>query len=207
MEALKTRIEVKTLCPSTTTSGLYIQAEKAHKMQNKAERQHQKRAERVAKEQKLSGTTTATALGADEGGGSSANDTMAIEPSNVQPPLDDEDDNVDMEDGGASLQNKGLGYTAPPSGMNRTVRQRLKLIGRERARIQEELGVPVGTQEKADEVERRLDMWNKKFDERTKIREAKKQERKARQAARFQSEGGRHVMSGKLQEEENLFST
>lgn len=196
-EALKILTE-KALGPSVTASGLHIQAEKARKMQNIAGRKEQGRKGRLSKEQKLSKVMTSTAPGAVEGRGFFANDIMRIEPSSLQPPPGNEDDDVDMEDGGAPLQNKGSGYTAPPSGMNRMVRRRLKLIEREKAKIQKDLGVPAGSNEKADEVERRLDAWNKMFDEKAKVREAKKQDRKARQTARLQDKKRRRSTGGKL---------
>lgn len=207
VEALKILVAKKTICPSAKASVFHVQTETAHKPHNQAERQKQKRTERLPEEQRLSTTLMTTALGTDEGGESSATDAIPIKPSNLQPPSDDEDDDMDMEDGGAPLQNRNSGYTAPPSGMNRTMRRRLRLIEREKVRIQEELGVSLGSDENAEEVARRLAVWNKKFDEKTKVREAKKQERKAKQTARLQNKGGRQSAGGKLQEKENIPST
>lgn len=126
------------------------------------------RAAQSRRKQKLSETMD-TAPGTAEGGLWAFDASpMPVDPSRLQTSPDGKDEDVDMEDGGASLQTKASGFTASPSGMNKTVRLRLKLIQRQRSRIQKELGVPVGSDEKADEVQARLGEWTELFDENTK---------------------------------------
>lgn len=93
----------------------------------------------------------------------------------------------DMEDGGALLP----GYTAPPSGSNRAVRRRANLIDKEKARIQRNLGVKEGSDEKAKEVQQLLNNFIETFDSKTDQREAKKRERKMKESARLRSLRGK----------------
>ncbi|KAK2602219.1 hypothetical protein N8I77_008769 [Diaporthe amygdali] len=93
----------------------------------------------------------------------------------------------DMEDGGALLP----GYTAPPSGSNRAVRRRANLIDKEKARIQRNLGVKEGSDEKAKEMQQLLNNFIETYDSKTDQREAKKRERKMKESARLRSLRGK----------------
>lgn len=150
----------------------------ARKKQKKAERKKEKQAELRANELQMAESMATVA-----GPTTEANDIFVVDvnptpvdPEKLKAPSDDED--VDMEDGGARLQQRKPGYTAPPSGLNRAVRRRIKLIEKAKANIQKTLGVPVGSDDKADEVQVLLDKWVQAFDEKAEKRQAKKDSKK-----------------------------
>lgn len=127
-----------------------------------------------------------------------------IDPRKLQPPSDDEDE--DMEDGGAPLEKVSRGYTAPPSGMNRGLRRRLFLIEREKGKFQKKLGVPEGSNNRSDEVKELLDEWVQAFDKKSEDRQAKKSVRKMKNAALLRAKGRKMASGEKLQEKEKLRS-
>lgn len=95
----------------------------------------------------------------------------------LEAPSDDEAEYQDME---------------PESAVaNRTVRRRLKLIARQKAVIQELLAVPVGSDEKAGEVQRLLDEWTAKFDEKAWARQQKIKNRKQKTTTRLRNRSDR----------------
>lgn len=94
--------------------------------------------------------------------------------------------------------------TVPPSGLNRQARRRIDLIERQREKIQKELGVPVGSLEKADEVQAILDKWTKDFDDKAAIRTEKKRKRHEKDAARLRNKRGK-VLTGRRLKERTKF--
>ncbi|OTA67418.1 hypothetical protein K449DRAFT_401919 [Hypoxylon sp. EC38] len=92
------------------------------------------------------------------------------------------------------------GYNPPPSGLNRQARRRIRMIEEKREKIQKDLGVPVGSNEKADEVQARLDAWVADFDGKAAIRMEKKKRRKEKEAARLRSKSGKVLTGRRLKE-------
>jgi hypothetical protein len=58
----------------------------------------------------------------------------------------------------------------PPSGLNRMARRRIKLIERQRDVIRKNMGIPEGSLEKADEVQKKLDVWTDDLNDKAEIR-------------------------------------
>lgn len=182
---------------SPTASNLQNLTEQARKKQKKAERKKKERAEMLATEHKLTSEVEATAPATDETGDIFMIDVnpTPVDPRKLQPPSDDEDD--DIEDGGAPLEKVGPGFYPPaPMGMNREVRRRLFLIEREKIKIQKKLGVPVDSNNKADEVKALLDEWTQEFDKRAKQKQARKKKRKAVESDRVRSKLQRKMSTG-----------
>lgn len=88
----------------------------------------------------------------------------------------------------------------PPSGMNRQARRRIRMIETQREKIRKELGVPVGSSDKADEVQEQLDKWVVDFDGKAAIRMEKKRKRKEREANRIKSKRGKLLTGRRLKE-------
>ncbi|KAG4219012.1 hypothetical protein PC116_g32508, partial [Phytophthora cactorum] len=99
-------------------------------------------------------------------------------------------DNNEEEEG------KNPGHTKSPMGLNRHARRRIRLIEMQREHIQKQLGVPVGSSERADEVQTKLDRWVQSYDAKTRAREEKKERRKARKAAHLRNKTGK-VLTGR----------
>ncbi|KAI8633056.1 hypothetical protein F5Y19DRAFT_286713 [Xylariaceae sp. FL1651] len=79
----------------------------------------------------------------------------------------------------------------PPSGLNRAARRRIQLIERQRDVIKKTMGIPEGSQDRADEVQKALDEWTENMDNRAAIRAQKKEVRKAKEASRLKSKRGK----------------
>ncbi|KAH9995200.1 hypothetical protein F4779DRAFT_607697 [Xylariaceae sp. FL0662B] len=184
--------------PTELTDDQKKQAKKAAKAKAKAEKQ-------AAETATTEGASTSTAL-------PMRNTTTASEGDDAKeaPPLFTIDTNptpVDLNsiatrepittDKVKGGKNKG---TKPPSGLNRSARRRIKLIERQRETIQKKLGVPVGSNEKADEVQEQLDKWTAIYDDKTAIRMEKKRIRKEKDAMRIRNKRGKILTGRKLKE-------
>lgn len=76
---------------------------------------------------------------------------------------------------------------APPSTSMRQPRKslrRLDMISKQKAKIQKTLGVPVDSDEKATKVQTLLDEWVRRFDKNVEQRDARRETRKRKEAAR-----------------------
>lgn len=83
-----------------------------------------------------------------------------------------------------------LGSTHRLRMSKRAVHRRLMQNERAKANVQKELGVLVGSNEKADELKARLDAWVQTFDQKSAVRTAKKEKRKASEAERVRNKKG-----------------
>lgn len=180
-EALK-QLKVEAVGPSRTASDLQVETEAQRKKKKKAERRNAKRAQ----ERQMAKQAAAQALD-----GLSPVDRHDIfmtdikpTPTNLEGLESASSEDEDMEDGGAPLPVKKSGYTAPPSGVNRAIRRRFILIEREKVKIKKGLGVPEGSDEKAEEVKQLLDKFIGKLDKKTAERESNKRDRKQKDVAR-----------------------
>ncbi|KAI1365331.1 hypothetical protein F5Y08DRAFT_304200 [Xylaria arbuscula] len=68
--------------------------------------------------------------------------------------------------------------------MNRQARRRIKMIEKQREIIKQKKGIPDGSREREDEVQRDLDRWTETLDRKTTIRVEKKRAQKTREAAK-----------------------
>lgn len=196
-EAVK-QLKVEDLGPSKTASDLQVETEAQRKKKKKAEKRNAKRAQ----ERQMAKQAAAQALA-----GLSPTDGHDIFMTDVKPtpanlerlePGSSDDEDEDMEDGGAPLPKKKSGYTAPPSGVNRAVRRRFILIEREKVKIKKSLGVPEGSDEKAEEVKQLLDKFIGKLDKKTAERESNRKDRKKKDVARHR---GKRLKLEKKKEE------
>lgn len=180
-EAVKRLVGEEDLGPSPSVSGLHVETEAQRKKRKKTEKRNAKRAQ----ERQLAKQAAAEALARStppDGSDISMTDAESTPAKleRLKPASEDED----MEDGGAPLPRRETGYTAPPSGVNRAIRRRFMLIEREKTKIKKDLGVLEGSDEKADEVNQRLDEFIERLDAKTAERDINKKERKRREAAR-----------------------
>ncbi|KAI1262530.1 hypothetical protein F5Y18DRAFT_152912 [Xylariaceae sp. FL1019] len=88
----------------------------------------------------------------------------------------------------------------PPSGMNRNERRRIMLIERQRLVIMKKRGVPEGSKEQADEIQKELDAWTERLDGKNLLREEKKRQRKEKDALKLKSKRGKVLTGRKLKE-------
>ncbi|KAI0157704.1 hypothetical protein GGR57DRAFT_460689 [Xylariaceae sp. FL1272] len=88
----------------------------------------------------------------------------------------------------------------PPSGMNRAQRRRIMLIERQRLAIMKKRGVPEGSKEMADEIQKELDAWTEKLDGKGLLREEKKRLRKEKDALKLKNKRGKILTGRKLKE-------
>ncbi|KAI0381866.1 hypothetical protein F5Y04DRAFT_61351 [Hypomontagnella monticulosa] len=138
--------------------------------------------------------------------GSEADDSaplfaIDVEPSRVDPktlPVKAAPEAMDVDRAGNEGEEQHS--LKPPSGLNRQVRRRIKLIERQREKIQKDLGVAVGSSERADEVQAQLDKWVEKYDMKASIRDEKKRVRKAKEAARLRNKRGKLLTGERLKE-------
>ncbi|ROW11654.1 hypothetical protein VPNG_05595 [Cytospora leucostoma] len=158
-------------------SGVHVATESERKNKQNEKRKAKRALERqMAKEATASSSDVSIpAHGDDDLVETATPITANVETLRLAPSEDE-----DMEDGGAPLQKKRPGYTAPPSGVNRAVRRRFMLIEREKAKIKKQLGIPEGSTEKAEEVDKLLDQFTKRLDAKTAERESKKMERRVK---------------------------
>ncbi|KAI0408087.1 hypothetical protein F4802DRAFT_449251 [Xylaria palmicola] len=91
--------------------------------------------------------------------------------------------------------------TMPPTGPNRAARRRTKLIERQRLLIMQKMGIPEGSQEQADKVQKELDKWTETMDTRTQERLEKKKALKAKEQARMKNKRGKALTGRKLNEQ------
>jgi hypothetical protein len=63
----------------------------------------------------------------------------------------------------------------PPSGRNRAERRRIKMIEKQREVIRQKMGIPEGSSERADEVQKQLDKWTEALDAKNAIRRKRTQ--------------------------------
>ena len=103
----------------------------------------------------------------------------------------------------AAADAKPSSYNAPPSGMNRQARRRLKLIERQREVIQKKLGEAAG----ADEVQTALDEWVATYDAKAAAREEKQRVRKEKEAARLKKKNGKILTGRALKERKKQIAT
>lgn len=167
---------------SPAVSGLHTETEAQRKKKKKAEKRNAK----LAQERQMAKQAAAEALAGSTPTKEDGNLITDAKPTPVNPerlePASSEDE--DMEDGGAPLLKGESGYTAPPSGVNRAIRRRFMLIEREKAKIKKDLGVPEGSDDKAEEVNQLLDQFIEGLDTKTAERDSRKKDRKRREAAR-----------------------
>ncbi|KAI2621671.1 hypothetical protein GGR54DRAFT_599310 [Hypoxylon sp. NC1633] len=104
---------------------------------------------------------------------------------------------ADTMDNDKDGDKNGLKDMPPPSGLSREERRRIKLIERERTKIQKKMGIPPGSLEKADEVQKLLDKWTAKYDDKTVIRKEKTRIRNEKKALRIRKKGGGKFLAGK----------
>jgi hypothetical protein len=183
-EALRQLME-KDLGPSPTASGLDVEAGVESKDQKKRDKRPAQQPVQ-ADQAENDGANSAEAHEPTDG-----EDVFMIDvnptPVNRKKLLAQSEDE-DMEDGGALLQ---PGYTAPPSGKNRVVRRRSKIIDRERARIQKKLGVKEGSNENAQKVQELLNKFVETYDSKAEQREVRKNERKRKESILPRCRGGK----------------
>ncbi|OTB07763.1 hypothetical protein M426DRAFT_317656 [Hypoxylon sp. CI-4A] len=134
----------------------------------------------------------------DEGGAALFTIDTAPAPVNIrdQSALGDDADLTEEQRQEKKKALRARGFNAPPSGLNRQARRRIRLIEERREKIQKKLGVPVGSTERADEVQTQLDEWIAEWDEKNKARDDKKRARKQKEAARLKSKRGK-VLTGR----------
>ncbi|KAI0525317.1 hypothetical protein F5B22DRAFT_589426 [Xylaria bambusicola] len=96
----------------------------------------------------------------------------------------------------------GLKKIAAPSGMNRQARRRIKMIEQQRDIIKKKKGIPEGSREREDEVQKDLDRWTETLDRKTAVRLEKKRARKSKEQARLRSRRGKLLTGRKLKERE-----
>lgn len=183
-EAINILME-RELGPSITSSGIHLEAEAQRKKQKKLEKRREKRAELAAKDEAKANDLAAQAEAPTGEDGDIF--MFDLNPTPVDPKKLEEP----SEHASAKPTYGTKGLHPPPSGINRLARRRLKLIEVERAAIQKKLGVAVGSDEKADEVQTRLDEWIKTNDEKTQLRQQRLKARKDKTTARLQKRGGR----------------
>lgn len=175
-KALKQLVEEDPV-PSPAVSDVHTETEAQRKKNKKTEKRNAKQArERQMAKQALAGSTQND--GDDVSMADAKSTTADLEKLDSASSEDE-----DMEDGGVPLLKENPGYTAPPSGVNRTVRRRFILIEREKAKIKKDLAV-VEDSDKAEEVKRRLDQFTERLDARTAERVSNRKNRKTREAAR-----------------------
>ncbi|KAI1284637.1 hypothetical protein F5Y07DRAFT_393604 [Xylaria sp. FL0933] len=104
--------------------------------------------------------------------------------------------------GETPLDEYGPEKIKPPSGLNRHTRRRIVLIEKQRVRIRTKMGIPEGSREKEDEVQKELDKWTRKYDGKVKAREKKKKERKARERIREKNKRNRKLREKMLKSNE-----
>ncbi|KAI1375207.1 hypothetical protein F4677DRAFT_446714 [Hypoxylon crocopeplum] len=117
-----------------------------------------------------------------------------VDPTSLAERADAMDEDKDEDEEGPKSTTK------PPSGLNRIARRRIRLIEERREKIQKNLGVPIGSREKADEVQAILDGWVADYDDKAAIRMEKKRLRKAKEAARIKSKRGKLLSGRRLTE-------
>lgn len=162
---------------SITKTDLHFEAEKEHQRQTKLQ-------EEGPTEMPLKKTVVAEALNdqAADGGDIFMIDVnpTPVNPEKLQPPPAEEDQDVGNR--GASVVD-----CVPFRGKSRAMRRRLVLLEREKAKIQQKLGVDMGSDEKATEVQKRLDEWEKQYVQKLERREKKQKDRKRKLAARVRN--------------------
>lgn len=172
------------LGPSITASGLHITVEQQRKREKKLQKKRERRA--GLRRAEKAGEDSLKEQAAEPNG-----DIFMIDvnPNSVDPEKlrgrDEERIIATPAKSGGRVSNN------PPSGVNRAVRRRLKLIEKERVNIQNKLGVAPDSGEQADEVQKRLDEWVVWCDQKTQEREQKMKERKVKVASRQRSRGDR----------------
>ncbi|KUI56807.1 hypothetical protein VP1G_04122 [Cytospora mali] len=196
-EALK-RVMLEDSGPPSTASNLYVETEAQRKKKKKTEKRNAKRAQ----ERQMAKEAAANALGGLSP--TDGDDILMIDykpaPANLERLKSAPSEDEDMEDGGAPLSKGEPGYTAPPSGVNRAIRRRFMLIEREKAKIKKDLGVPEGSNERAEEVKQLLDEFTERLDLKTAERDSTKKERKRREAARLRDNKNRLLEKTSMKE-------
>ncbi|KAK5631195.1 hypothetical protein RRF57_006910 [Xylaria bambusicola] len=94
----------------------------------------------------------------------------------------------------------GWDAIAAPSGMNRQARRRIQIIELQREVIKKKKGIPEGSREREDEVQKELDSWTENLDRKISVRLEKKKARKAKEKARLRSRHGKFLIGRKLKE-------
>ncbi|KAI3323202.1 hypothetical protein HD806DRAFT_544570 [Xylariaceae sp. AK1471] len=100
------------------------------------------------------------------------------------------------------VKKKGPKKLEHPSGLNRAERRRTKMIEKQRGIIRQKMGIPEGSSEKADEVQKNLDKWIAILDGKNEIRLEKKRVRKLKEASRLKNRRGKVLTGRKLKERE-----
>ncbi|RYP54400.1 hypothetical protein DL768_000817 [Monosporascus sp. mg162] len=130
-----------------------------------------------------------------------------VDPSAVEAAADSGSEDEGVEAKLKKQKQKGSKNVPAPSGLNRAARRRIKLIERQREVIQKRLGIPEGSQERADEVQRELDQWTERYDEKAAIRAKKRKTRQEKEAARVKNKRGKVLTGRKLKERNKGLAT
>ncbi|KAI1390966.1 uncharacterized protein F4822DRAFT_426819 [Hypoxylon trugodes] len=95
------------------------------------------------------------------------------------------------------------GTQPPPSGLKRKVRRRIQLIEKQRPKIQQEIAKKypeLSDADKEEKVQQALEKWTQNFDDKAAVREAKKRERKEKEARRIKNKKGKVLTGRRLKE-------
>ncbi|KAK7757197.1 hypothetical protein SLS62_000746 [Diatrype stigma] len=184
------------------------------KKKDKKEKKAEKKAKKEKKEKKAK-----TADTADTSDTSDEEDTDApplfmidtkptpVDPSATAAAESENEDGSNAATGDRkSKKSKNQG---PPSGLNRATRRRIMLIERQRETIEKRLAAaaPEGSAEdRASEVQKELDVWTQRYDEKAAQKAEKARVRKAKEAARLKSKTGKALTGRRLKEREKQLS-
>ncbi|KAI2641642.1 hypothetical protein GGS26DRAFT_586035 [Hypomontagnella submonticulosa] len=185
--------------PSATDPALDIKSDKKEKS-DKTEKKKSKKSRKASIEAAIAGVGSSyiqlpvrPASNGSEADGGAPLLTIDVQPSKVDPKAITEKavaNAIDADRAENEEERRVPGYDEPPGKLNRRVRRRIELIERQRERIQKMVGVTVGSSEKADEVQARLDRWVEEYYLQASINKQKKRQLNAKQEnARLKSMG------------------
>ncbi|KAI1449952.1 hypothetical protein F5Y02DRAFT_413633 [Annulohypoxylon stygium] len=97
-------------------------------------------------------------------------------------------------------KSKSDGHHAPPSGLNRDARRRIRMIEERRQLIRKKLGIPEGVTDRDEEVQVKLDEWVTTMDGKTAARMDKKRQRREKNAAKLRNRRGKILTGERLKE-------
>ncbi len=123
-----------------------------------------------------------------------------VDPSTVPEaagPDESDDDGARAKSGGKTKTKTKTKNKREQGGLNRAARRRIALAERQREAIQKRLGVAPGSQERADEVQRQLDGWVRRYDAKATTKAESKRARKLKEAARLRGKAAKGKGKGK----------
>ncbi|KAI0840018.1 hypothetical protein F5Y06DRAFT_245973 [Hypoxylon sp. FL0890] len=194
--------------PSATAPASELNPEKEEKRANKKDKSKKAAVEAAIEEGASNEATELPVRPASKDGDSDAEVplfTIDTQPTKVDLEAvaekgDAMDEDKDENTQSQREEHQKSGYNPPPSGLNRQARRRIRMIEERREKIQKDLGIPIGSCERADEVQAKLDAWVADFDGKAAIRMEKKKRRKAKEAARLKSKSGKVLTGRRLKE-------